>query len=113
MTKKERQAKKINSLMDGLFHHIKEEEVLRMNRKGVMFYEGKELTTQGKKSVAEGAKTILILDAWNAVLNDMRYLANKRMFDEATSIDDMLFGKAMLYTLSVMEKKMKNLSKIA
>lgn len=45
------------------------------------------------------------------VTDDMKYLANKTMFEKSKSFDDMMFGKAMLYVIDILIKKIKNLAK--
>jgi hypothetical protein len=41
------------------------------------------------------------------LLVEMRRAASLKMFNESQVIDDILFGKAMLYTIQLMDNKLK------
>ena len=42
----------------------------------------------------------------------MKHTANENLFKKAATVDDMMYAKAMLYTIDVIEKKFENLSNI-
>ena len=46
------------------------------------------------------------------LIESMQYSANDSLFNKSQTIDDMVFAKAMLYTLDVMEKKVENISQL-
>lgn len=41
---------------------------------------------------------------------DMQYLAQQTMFDKSQTFDDVLFGKASLYVIDVLHKKIHKLA---
>lgn len=71
----------------------------------------KGLTTEQKEHFGKEANMILNTDVWKWLKLEMEEVARKRMFDEAQSIDDMVFGKALLYELDVLQLKLIHLTK--
>lgn len=71
-----------------------------------------KLPEKNKKTLIQDAEIIKQTDLWNMLVNEMKYIARKKMYDESRCWEDMLGGKFMLYTLDVMEKKMDKLSKM-
>lgn len=107
--KKELMTEYINVLVDRLFNTFSEKDVLMVSG-NKMYYMGNELSAEQRHAVISGADTIQKLEVWQALLAEMKYLANKRMFVVSKDIDDILFGKAMLYTIGILEDKVRNLS---
>lgn len=58
------------------------------------------------------AKQIIKTGVWLKVLDSMRWTANERLFKTAAVTEDMLYARAMLYTIDVIEKKFINISNI-
>lgn len=109
--KKEKQVEHINELVENLFNTFTENDVIRVvGRK--MFFQGKELSESVRKEIINGADAITNITTWNMLLMEMKWLANQRIYFHAKDIDDILFGKAMLYTIDILEKKLKNLSNL-
>lgn len=46
------------------------------------------------------------------LIKDIQNTAAKKIYDEATSLEDLAFGKGMLYSLSLLSKKITNISKM-
>ena len=105
-------SKKIqNEVFKGLFNGITEDDVLKFT-KGKFIVGGKELTPEDTHAIIAGAASIKEMLVWQQLLKDMKYEANRMMFDTSLKYEDMLAGKMVLWTLDVMEKKLASLSKI-
>ena len=63
-------------------------------------------------SLVTGAQSLRHMEIWNQLQIEMKMVANRRMYDKGQVPDDILFGKAMLYTLDIMQKKVDSLAKI-
>src|ERR1041385_5471230 len=68
----------------------------------VLTKDGKILTTEQICSLKDGAVTILALDTWKQLTADMRHVANRKMFENSESWEDMTYGKALLYAINLM-----------
>lgn len=60
----------------------------------------------------EEAKFLKEMILFDQLLKDMRYMSNYQMFQHATNYDDLIFGKACLWTLEIMENKVNQLLKL-
>ena len=98
-------------LTRNLLRSILEEDVLRSDGKGGIICRGKRLTKEMVDRIHEEAELLDNSVVMKLVLDDMDYLAQKTMFEKSTSFDDVIFGKAMLYTTDILRKKIKNLTK--
>ena len=106
-----RSKKTQNEVFKSLFNGITEDDVLKFN-KGKFTVGGKELTPDDTYAIISGAKGIRETLVWQQLVKDMKYEANRMMFDTSLKYEDMLAGKMVLWTLDVMEKKLASLSKI-
>lgn len=75
-------------------------------------YGDKVLSKAEKDEFVSQAKVILSTKLWGIIVNEMRGAAYKKMFEKSEGWEDMTYGKALLYTLEVMEKKLDTLSKM-
>jgi hypothetical protein len=101
----------LNYLLKNLFNTVTEDDILRL-RNGKL-YRGNIIVSEAfKNDLINSAILIRDLDAWKEVLKDLKFLANERMYNKSVSVDDMIFGKAMLYSIDLIERKIKNLSQL-
>lgn len=99
---------KLNDLVHDLFNGITEDDVMRLkNNKLVM--RGKEITKEEIAIIRQDAEIFKDSVIWNILKRELQLAANERMFDKSETIDDMIFGKAMLYNLNLIDLKLKNL----
>lgn len=103
----------LNFLLKHLFNAITEDDVLKYHKKNGKFYLGKN-EVGGNRIISFRSQAITIKEStvWELLLKDMKLIANKKMYESSTTIDDVVFGKAMLYTLDVLDKKIDSLSKL-
>lgn len=103
--------KLIKFLVKHLFNGIDEDDFLYI--KGKSLYIGK--TKLSNKEIKELASTANILKQsalWEILVKQIKLSANKKMFDSSTNIDDMYFGKAALYTIDLLDRKLDKLSRM-
>ena len=58
------------------------------------------------------ARSIRKMSAWRRLVDDMTSHATDQLVNKSKIIDDMVFSKAMLYTLDMLKKKLEQLSDI-
>lgn len=104
--------KLINLLVKRLFNGLTEDDVLKVRGKNVILYKGFKLKPEKIESIKVDAKTFRDSVIWKLLSDDMKYVANKRMFEVSESMDDMMAGKMVLYTIDLINKKLDNLSKL-
>jgi len=100
-----------NYLLKHLFNAITEEEILKHNGKKFIVG-GKELPEADYRDITSGARAMKEMYVWKMLSKEMKWNANKDIYQKSQTIDDVLFGKAVLYTLDVMEKKLDKLSQL-
>src|SRR5688572_1212914 len=101
----------LNKLLRYLFNAVTEDEILQL-KPGGLFRNKRPLTNAEVAELQSGAEALKQMYIFQQLMTEMKHVANKRMYESSQSFDDMMFGKAMLYTIDVMEKKIDNLSKL-
>ena len=99
---------KLNELVHGLFNGITEDDVMRL-KNGKIVMRSREITKEEIEMIRRDAEVFKDSVIWNILKRELQLAANERMFDKSESIDDIIFGKAMLYNLDIIDKKLKNL----
>lgn len=94
-----------------LLRAITEEDVLRRDNNGIMRARGRKLSNEMVSQLQVEAEYIQNSITFKLLMDDMEYLANQTMFAKSQTFDDMLFGKAMLYNIDILKKKIKTLAK--
>jgi hypothetical protein len=100
-----------NYLLKHLLNAITEDQILIHNGKKFIVG-GKELPEADYRDITSGAQAIKSMYVWQLLCKEMKYHANEDIFNKSQTIDDVMFGKAVLYTVDVMEKKLDKLSKL-
>lgn len=115
----EEKRKLLNLLLSDLFNAASEDDFLHIETidDGVGGYDtlfkGKEpLPPAQVKAAASEAKALLKVPLLEQILESMKYVANAKMYNSSKNDEDMVFGKAMLWCLDVIENKIKNISKL-
>lgn len=101
----------LNWLIKDLLKVVTEEDVLRTNEKGGIIYRGRVLEKDSIDVIKREAEILENSQTLKLLLLDMEYVAQKIMFEKSQTYDDMMMGKAVLYTTDVLRKKIKNLAK--
>ena len=58
------------------------------------------------------AKAIKKMELWARLITTVKGKAHQRMFEKSQSWEDMYFGKAALYTIDIIDKRITALSKL-
>lgn len=101
----------LNWLVKDLLRGITEEDILRTNKQGGIIYRGRPLNEEEADNLQREAEVLQNSNLINLLLKDMEYLAQQQMFNKSLSMDDIMFGKAILYTTDILKKKINNLAK--
>jgi len=108
----------LNYLLKHLYCAIISEDFLQIKfldkqkKTGVLIEGGEELTRAHTVNLASEARTIRQLEIYRKVMQSMKYCATEALFLRSKTTDDMIFGKAMLYTLDVLDTKLKNIGEL-
>lgn len=94
-----------------LFNAITEDDVLRTTDSGGIICRGKVLSKEEIEALRSEAEFLRNSVTLKLLLDDMQYVANKTIYEKSTSFDDILFGKAQLFVIDVLKKKIRSLSK--
>lgn len=62
------------------------------------------------QGIIEEARALKRFRLWTLLLNDLKSQATEALVNKSQHIDDMVFSKAMLYNLDMIEKKIDALS---
>ena len=99
----------LNWLVKDLFNTIQEEDLLQILPNGAILYRGKKLDDEKALQLREDADKFNNSVLWKLLSDDAKYQANFRMYENSSDYGGMMFGKAMLFNLDVIEKRLKQL----
>ena len=73
-------------------------------------FAGKFLTDEEVRLLIQEAKMFQDSHFWRYLKDDMLSQTSFQLFNHAKTIDDMVFGKAMLYTIEKQSKKIEEIA---
>lgn len=76
------------------------------------YSDNRRLTAEEIEALRNDAQSFKDSVLYNYIRNELRYLANLKMFEHGIKEENTVFGRAMLYNLEVIEKFIKGISKI-
>ena len=94
--------KLLNLMLARLFLAITEEDVIPL----------RDVPPGMKKELRAQAKFIRESDVWKRLVISIKAKAQEQMFVKSQSWDDMYFGKAVLYVIDLLDKRIEALSNI-
>lgn len=97
-------------LVNHLFQTIEAKDLLVV-KKGKMYVRGKPISEELHEKIRQDADHFVNSYVWDALKKDIIWHANSQMFFKGKTSDDLYFGKAMLYAISLMGAKIEELSK--
>ena len=101
----------LNFLLKHLFNAVTEDDVMTVVNGRL--YIGKILQSQENLSAyASQARTMKELLLWEQMIKEMKFAANRSMYENSKTNEDIIFGKAALWIIDVMETKVNKLSKM-
>lgn len=89
---------------------ITEEDIIQVSSNGWLL-KRRKLSSDEIIALKEEAAFIQKSILWRLMKKDVAFLASQQMFDKATSHEDILFGKAMLYNLNLLDEYLLNIIK--
>ena len=99
--------------MKSLFNAVTADEVMTINLKnGKVYLNKQEISKERVKTYQAEANILQESLLFQQLLKDMKYAANFQMYENSSKDDDIVFGKAVLWAVDVIEKKIKGLIKI-
>lgn len=96
LTKEEKHAKLTEAVAE-LFNTVGPADVFFKEKEGSWFLGKKQLTSQQLLQFAQEAEVIKKMVIWKEVNDCLRYLSNRQMFHKATTIDDLIGGKILIF----------------
>lgn len=104
--------KLFNYLTKYLFNTIDVDDILRVDSVGRVFLRGKQIDPAKLDALKENAKAFKESGLWRFMKDQIKYEANKIIYDSSKTIEDTRFGKAMLLDLEVIERFLDTLSNL-
>lgn len=98
-----------NYLLKHLFNTVTADEILRHNGKEFIIG-GHKLSEAEARDIISGARAMKQMTVWQLISKEMKHEANKDIYEKSSTIDDIIFGKAILYSIDVIESKLNKLS---
>lgn len=91
-----------------LFNTVGKEDILKVQDKK-MYFQGRELDENGVHQLVEEAKFFKTSKLYKVLQAELRYQANKRMFLDSSTIEDLIAGKILLLYIDIIETRLKEL----
>src|SRR4051812_41002825 len=92
--------KLITFVVDHLFNGVTDDDCLKVAGNKI-YHKGRLLSQGEKKELVSGASTILQMKAFSVVIDELTNAANKKIFKNGQTMDDIVFGRAMLYNIEI------------
>lgn len=105
------QRKFVNFLVSHLFNAVSANQVLR-TKNGKVLIGNQVLNQEMKDRLKLDAQSFRNSLLWNLVGNQVKYLANQRIYEKSSVIEDILAGKMTLYTVKVQEELMDKIEQL-
>lgn len=102
----------INLLTKHLFNTIDKDDILEVQGKNVAIQHGKRLSPDQIETIKSQSQHLQKSMIWKVLSNEIKYVANLRMYEKGRTGDDMLAGKLMLHILEIIERKLKEITQL-
>lgn len=101
----------LNKILAHLFNAVTTDDILKYEAQ-TLTLNGQPVTNRMVDELRSGAETLKSMYVFQLLMKEMKHAANQRMYQHSKSDADIVFGKAMLYSIDVLEKKIINLSQL-
>jgi hypothetical protein len=102
----------INLITSELFNKSKREKDVLQVKGGQLVLHGKTLNADQRAELANQARDLQKMSLVRVLLDELYYLGSKKIYHDSTTVEDLQFGKAVLWTVDILEQKIDNLSKM-
>lgn len=99
----------LNKCLEQLFPIFKVEKTLTASKSGHLFLGGELVSGKQKDSLKAAARMFRNTQLWEILTATLKFQAEKIMFNESKNDQDLLNGKMVCYTISVMENIIKKI----
>lgn len=101
-------------LLKPLFNAVTADKVFYFDKRaGVFFYGKKSLTAEDVQQLAEEISLLRKLHIWKLMQHEMKYVAQKQLFETASNENELLFPRSVFFVLETIDKKMNNIKRAA
>lgn len=94
-----------------LFNTVSAEDLLKFNIDGTIQFEDKVLPASYKKDLQEQAKLLPSLFLWKVLKKDIQYQLRKKMFEQTSVSQDLLWGKLITFYDDIIRTRIETLGK--
>src|SRR3990167_8503260 len=99
----------VDFIVHDVFNAVSYDEVLKIRSKDVWECKGRTLEKGEIASLKQEAEVIKNMKIWNHYLrNDLMWIAQRLIVNKSKVEEDLLFGKALLYWVSVVDARLES-----
>lgn len=96
-----------------LFNTIDEDDLLKVDKASSQWtYMGRPLGKEEMMVIIQQAKGLIDSRLWAVLLADIKYQANRRIYIDSKSEDDLVAGKLLLYLGDIIHTRVKRLASL-
>jgi len=99
----------INKLLSNVVRVITPQDIVRVDKRGIVYLGGKELTTDEKRSLQAESKALVNMRIWSIINESVKQLCYERGWRDSENIEHLNIAKAMY---SVLDTQASILAKI-
>ena len=101
----------LNKLLKHLFNAVTADDILSY-RGGQMYRGGRVLSNAEVQELVTGAQALKQLRIWHQLIDELKWVANDRIYNKSVTTQDLTFPKAVLYVVDIMSRKIDNLANL-
>ena len=99
----------INFILKDVFNTIDVEDVLRIKGTNVWEHKGRNLTPDEVNLLREEARIFKNSKLWEILKNELKYHAQKSMFEKSQTPQDIVAAKLLIYLTDVIQGKLEKM----
>ena len=106
----ERKNEILTEAVKKLFNAISSEDILQRDLEThLLKFQGKLMTEEQERQLKSEAETLLGLKLWRVIKMDIRYQLSKKMFEEAKTKEDIVWGQLLTYLDDIIRTRIQSL----
>lgn len=94
-----------------LFNTVSPESILHRDKSGVVLFQGNPVNEKQLEIWQLQADQIFNMRVWFVIKQEIRWQLQKKVFDEANVIDDLVWGKLLIFYDDVLRTVLRKLKK--
>lgn len=94
----------INELIHNKLHVAVAEDIIRSNNTGKLWVGDDLLDESSVEALRQEVNFLRKTRIWRILNETIKFDAQRRMFEQSTCWEDVMFGKAVIYTLDLIDK---------